>query len=1526
MSIADSTGAVASSTVTVTLTGINQAPVIAPVGETSLDEQTDTQPLNATIAVTFTDVDLNNVGHEAAVVGVAVNGEDGGLTLDNAALMALVSPGTVIKNAGDSNGSVDFFFTADSTVFDYLADGEVVTLTYTVEIDDGDGGTTLQTFDVVITGTNDAPVIVALGAIDQASKTIGWTFTLADAAIDWLALGESLVQTYTVTIDDGNGGTVDQLVTVTITGTNDAPTIVAEATDASASVTELADTTGSSFEHVAAGSIAFADVDLSDAHSASFAPGDSGYLGTFSLGGVDAAGNTVGWTFTVTDSQIDHLPKDTTLIQTYVVTISDGNGGTVQQVVTITINGSNDAPVIVVDGDDVDSAVLEEADEPLTADGTLTVSDVSVSDVVTAEVTAVVAAGDHNTEVAEATLLGFMQVTSPVIGSTDTVGTLTWNFDSNGEFFDFLANGETLVLTYTITVSDGTTTATHPVTITILGTNDQPVITAEVLSASVAETLGTPDEDDTLGDSGLITFTDLDLSDGHSVAVNPQGTPLGTLVANLTGTATGGGTGEITWTYTVDANLVEHLAAGESLNETFEITLSDGNGGSFTRTVMVTVTGSNDVPVITSEMLTGSVAETLGTPAADATLGDSGAISFTDVDLIDVHSVTPNGTFNTAASTQGAPLGTLVAELTASATGGATGEVTWTYTVDAALVEHLAQGQILKEAFDITLSDGEGGLITRTIVVTISGTNDAPVIAGTSDVTGAVTENAADDTTPSQNTPATGQIDFSDVDTGDTPEATVSTAAGDVVLVYTPQGGSPGALPAGLDAAAIRGAFSIGTDGAWTYDASALDLEALGAGDTIKLTYTVVVTDDLGATDTVPVVITITGTNDAPVVDLNGAGAGIDNAVTFDRDGPVEIAADGTLSDIDSDTLQSMTVTLTARPDGDHESLSLTAAAMTLALSAGLVVHAYDPANGTLLITGEASLAEYEAVLQGIVYNNTSERPIADDREIDVVVSDGDLSSTVATTTVEVIPAPDVISFAWLTVDDPNPNEYQTDDLGSQHVRLFAIVGDGDQALESGETAYRLSNNDNSQGGILNNNTGNDSDPVLITPSDENVTFEDETGFGVKEKGASGQVNDAFLNDGESINFLLTGGMVLAVVAFTVNASGASANVLIDFNGQVFDLGNLPDGTRVVIDFNNKTIDLGVNPVGFDTADFFSAFKEAGSNQITIGSSVEGDPFSIQGLQLTPKEASGTDPIILDLGAPGFDLSATAAFDLNNDGEQQLLGWPSGEDGILVMDVDGSGAIESGNEVFSPYFDGGGYADALEALASLDLNGDGLIDAQDAAFADLLVWVDANSDGQSQSGELFGLADLGIASLNLNAQTADYEIDGQSIVAEGLFTYADGTTGGYVAVELSEAADAQSQLFAVTDLSIHEVIVDYDAGDVIDLTQLGFALATGQLTADAAGEFVRYDSAEGSLFVDVDGAAGPEPFVLAAELRDAAVERVRPAHRRGHDRRCRDRLRKGRLAILVDGRESCCVEPSRTLSARSVLRVPWVFC
>src|SRR5206468_627389 len=134
----------------------------------------------------------------------------------------------------------------------------------------------------------------------------------------------------------------------------------------------------------------------------------------------------------------------------------------------------------------------------------------------------------------------------------------------------------------------------------------------------------------------------------------------------------------------------------------------------------VTITGTNDAPVITAQDLVGAVTEQI-TPAGNLT--DSGVITFSDVDLTDVHLVSPTGT------PVGSVLGSLTAVKNTDTTGtGTGGQLTWTYTVADSAVEYLAKDQTRVESFTITLDDGNGGVITKQIDVTITGTNDAPVI------------------------------------------------------------------------------------------------------------------------------------------------------------------------------------------------------------------------------------------------------------------------------------------------------------------------------------------------------------------------------------------------------------------------------------------------------------------------------------------------------------------------------------------------------------------------------------------------------------------------------------------------------------------------------------------------------------------------------------------------------------------------------------------------------------------------------
>jgi len=171
---------------------------------------------------------------------------------------------------------------------------------------------------------------------------------------------------------------------------------------------------------------------------------------------------------------------------------------------------------------------------------------------------------------------------------------------------------------------------------------------------------------------------------------------------------------------------------------------------------------------------------------------------------------------------------------------------------------------------------------------------------------------------------------------------------------------------------------------------------------------------------------------------------------------------------------------------------------------------------------------------------------------------------------------------------------------------------------------------------------------------------------------------------------------------------------------------------------------------------------------------------------------NAADPIILDLTGDGYAFGASALFDMNADGIVDRVTWNSSNDGILALDLDGNGTIDSGSEIFTPGFGGGKFANGTEALASLDDNGDGVIDANDAAFAKLLVWQDANADGVSDAGELSGLADHGIVSIATGAVSTDETIDGQAVTARGTFTRADGSTGEYIEAQLDTQLGTRS--------------------------------------------------------------------------------------------------------------------------------------
>lgn len=162
------------------------------------------------------------------------------------------------------------------------------------------------------------------------------------------------------------------------------------------------------------------------------------------------------------------------------------------------------------------------------------------------------------------------------------------------------------------------------------------------------------------------------------------------------------------------------------------------------------------------------------------------------------------------------------------------------------------------------------------------------------------------------------------------------------------------------------------------------------------------------------------------------------------------------------------------------------------------------------------------------------------------------------------------------------------------------------------------------------------------------------------------------------------------------------------------------------------------------------------------------------------------DPLTLDLDGDGLetvgiDSGRLVYFDHNNDGVKTATGWVGSDDGFLVLDRNGNGMIDSGAELFGDstvLADGGTAADGFAALAEQDTNGDGVIDANDSGWGDLRIWRDLNQNGISEAGELQSLDDIGIASLDVGAQSHSQVLaDGNRLADLGRFAWATGEVG-----------------------------------------------------------------------------------------------------------------------------------------------------
>jgi len=180
------------------------------------------------------------------------------------------------------------------------------------------------------------------------------------------------------------------------------------------------------------------------------------------------------------------------------------------------------------------------------------------------------------------------------------------------------------------------------------------------------------------------------------------------------------------------------------------------------------------------------------------------------------------------------------------------------------------------------------------------------------------------------------------------------------------------------------------------------------AGFTGVTSFTYTISDGNGGSDTGTVTVTVVPVNDAPVLTTSGGNT------SFTAGGSA-VAVDGflTISDVDNTTLASGTVSITSGLTSSQDALAFSNTSST---SFGNIVGSYAAGTGVLSLSSAgatATVAQWQAALRAVTYNNTGTPPTGSSRAVSFRVNDGGLNSNVATKTIGLTtPAPVLTSLS----------------------------------------------------------------------------------------------------------------------------------------------------------------------------------------------------------------------------------------------------------------------------------------------------------------------------------------------------------------------------------------------------------------------------------------------------------------------------------------------------------------------------------
>jgi len=632
----------------------------------------------------------------------------------------------------DGDDGVDTLKHIDTLVFD----------NYTLNLDGSNNAALLDDHTLTVSEDGDGSLDLLAGAWDYEDDTLTVTSTSAgtldgsnltfDAAgsFDYLAVGETADVVVDYTVSDGTD-TSAATVTVTVTGENDGPVAVDDSATTGENTAVMVDVLAND-----------TDVDLSDTHTVDAVSISSGG------GSASIVDGQVQWD---PGSDYDYLAVGETATVELAYTMSDNNGGTDDATVTLTVTGENDAPEMA--GGDTGSVTAEATDPGAGEAGPLvfTVEQYTGFQSNSLAVLQNYAATNTANYTIETDVIDFTDDPAgfsgeipgsspwPAAEATGAVGTgginnsffarITTDFSvADGDTYTFRTyndDGVFLMIDGVLVISD---TGYHPEapfegSITLApgdhtlelfffeGGGEASLELSVRNSSGDYELLGAAGglaepANTTLTDSGALDFTDVDLSDTHTVSVEATGNGyLGTFAAAITDDATGDGAGQVSWDFEVDNSALISLGEGESLVQTYDVTVTDNNGEETTETVTITLEGTNDAPVASGVGNTGSVTEDSGDGQVAA-----GTVEATDVDANDtlVWSGDAVGTYGS---------------LTVDADGN------WEYTLDNdnADVQALdAASDPLTDTFTLTVSDGTT-TTTEDVTLTINGADEAAV-------------------------------------------------------------------------------------------------------------------------------------------------------------------------------------------------------------------------------------------------------------------------------------------------------------------------------------------------------------------------------------------------------------------------------------------------------------------------------------------------------------------------------------------------------------------------------------------------------------------------------------------------------------------------------------------------------------------------------------------------------------------------------------------------------------------------------